>query len=45
MCGSNPWCAVAGGVVCLVSLCEVINSEGRTTLVVCSELIVFFFSL
>jgi hypothetical protein len=41
-----------GGVVCLVPLCEVINSEGRTTSVainsegrttsvVCSEVIVF----
>jgi hypothetical protein len=32
-----------GGVVCLVPGCEVINSEGRTTSVVCSEVILFFF--
>jgi hypothetical protein len=41
--GSNPWCGVGGGVVCLVPLCGVINSEGHTTSVVCSELIVFSF--
>jgi hypothetical protein len=34
------------GVLCVLSpVCEVINSEGRTTSVVCSEMIVFSPSL
>jgi hypothetical protein len=41
MSGRNPEHGVGGGVVCLVPRFEVINSEGRATSVVCSEVIVF----
>jgi hypothetical protein len=39
---NNPWYGVGGGVVCLVPLCEVINSEGRATSVVHLSAIVIY---